>query len=316
MSIQSWELDASSTGAYKENQVAEAFMAAGFKSVLFNLADKRRVASGESLTVPSVSEITFPTSTALDELQTIPLSKLTISAKTISMAEKGRAIAVTGRTQRRSPIDVLSAHKSKVSEMMSRELESVISTALKTSNIKYVANGVASQNITTNGTAGAAALSNPNIYHLRYMSNYMSDTLRAPKHRKFNSYVGLFRGNAIMSIQNDPEYTEINNGLPNEFSRLSVGKIADISLMSHNDDNVLSNTIGTNSDVSEGIIMGDEAVLFGFLEQIRLVYDFSETKATDFGRFKYIAWKGDYGAGLYSDSANAGLARVMHYTST
>jgi hypothetical protein len=313
MSMQTWGVDAPAVGSYKEHEVAEVFKPAGFASVLYNLAALRRLASGEALTIPAYQHLDFPVTTELVEEQPIPLSKLTITAKRVVMKEKGRAVLVTGKTQNRSPIDVLAAHKHVVSEMMSRELDEVIATALKTMPIKYVATGVAAQTITTNGTPSGTAAANPNIYHLRFMSNYMSDSLRIPFESRFGGYVGLFRGNGILSVQSDPEFVEIHNGLPEAFRSLQVGRIADMVLMKHNDDRVLRNNIGTGT-VSEGLIMGKDAVLFGFIEQIRLIYDFSETKATDFGRFKYIAWLGDYGAGIYSDSANAGLVRGMHWT--
>lgn len=316
-SPQFWGSDAPSVGAYKENQVAEVFKPAGFAALLFQLADKRRVAMGESLTVPAYENLSFPSSTSLDEDQPIPLSKLTISAKTISMDERGRAVAVTGKTQNRSPWDVLQGHRDAIAEMMRRELEEVISTALKTMPVKYVATGAATQTITTNGTPGAAATTNPNIYHMQNIGNYLSDNLRVPMDPRFGAYVGVFRGNGIFSIQRDPEYRELNRGLGlSPIENLRVGQIGDIVLFKHNDDRVLSNSIGVSSDVSEGFVMGDQAVLFGFIQQIGLRFDFSESKATDFGRFKYIAWMGDYGAGIYSDSANADLVRGLHWSST
>lgn len=316
MSSPQFWADSPSTGAYREHEVAEVFKPAAFASVLFNLSEKRRVASGQSLTIPSYANLTMPSSTSLAEDELIPVSKLTISAKTIAMGAHGRAVVIGDLAVNRSPIDVLQAHKEELSLMMQRELEAVIGGVLDDMPVKYVPTGVASQTITTNGTAGAAALNNLNIYHLRYISDYLSDTLRVPFHKKFGSYVGVFRGNAIRSIQEDPEFTEIHQGRPEAFASINCGKIADIVLMKHNDGNVLLNNVGTNSDVSEGFIVGDQPVLFGFIEQIRLIYDFSEGVSTDFGRRKYIAWKGDYGAGLFSDSANAGLVRGLHVTSS
>ena len=313
---QYWGADAPNVGAYKENEVAEVFKASGFASLLFNLADKRRVMQGESLTVPAYENLAFPPTTSLDEDQPIPLSKLNITAKTIAMDERGRAVAVTGKTQRRSPFDVLQAHKDAIAEMMSREMEEVISTALKTMPIKYVATGAATQTVTTNGIPGAAATTNPNIYHMQNIGTLLQDTYRVPMDSRFNAYVALFRGNGILSIQRDPEWRELHRGTGlTSIDTLQAGQIGDIVLFKHNDSRVLANDIGASSDVTEGFVMGNQAVLFGFLEQIGLKFDFSESKATDFGRFKYIAWMGDYGAGIYSDSANADLVRGLHWTS-
>jgi len=313
---QFWGSDAPNVGAYREHEVIPVFRAAAFASVLFQMADKRQIASGQSLTIPAYENLDFPATTSLDEDQPIPLSKLNITAKTIEMDERGRAISVTGRTQRRSPFDVLEAHQTAIAEMMSREMEEVISTALKTMPIKYVPTGAANQNVTTNGTPGAVAANNINVYHLQNIGTLLSDTYRVPVDPRTGCYMGLFRGPACLALKRDPDWFELHRGTALEsIADFAVGKIGEVMIMKHNDDRVLANNLGTPGNVSEGFVMGHQAVLFGFLEQIGLRFDFSEDKATDFGRFKYIAWYGDYGAGIYSDSANADLVRGLHVTS-
>lgn len=312
---QFWGADAPTQGAYKSHDVAEVFKPAGYASLLFSLAGKRRLKSGEALTVPAYSNLDFPTSTALDEDDTIPLSKLSITAKTISMSERGRAVAVTGRAVNRSPIDILMAHKDAVAEMMTRELEEVVSTALKTMPIKGVITSSTAVSITTNGSPSGTRSGDINVYLLQYLSNYLSDNKRVPMDPRYGSYVGIFRGNAILSVQSDSDYFELHRGMGlKAIDTLNVGKIADTQLFKLNDDRVLDNAQGTGNANSEGFILGKDAVLFGVIEDIGLHFDFSKSKATDFGRKKYIAWVGDYGAGLYSDSANADLVRGIHLT--
>lgn len=306
------------TGVIRDHAIlGEVFMQSAYQAKLFSLADKRKVASGNSVTIPSILELDQPTSLVLAEDQPIPLSKLSITSKAINVSERGRGISVTHLAQSRipSPIDLLNSCKEQLAQLISRDLEKVCATALKTTQLKYVPTGVASQTITTNGTAGAAALANINVYHLRYLSNYMQDDLRIPMNKQFNGYVGVFRGNGLLSVQLDPEFTQIHQGLPDAFASLKVGRIADVVLFPINDSNVLDNAIGTNNDVSEGILMGDQAVVFGIIDEFKVAYDLSESKATDFGRFKYVAYRGDFGAGLYNDSANAGLVRSIHVTS-
>lgn len=316
-SVQSWGSDAPSTGAYQVNQVGEVLKPAGFASLLFGLADKRKVLMGNSLTVPAFQNLDFPTSTALDEDAPIPMSKLSITAKTITMSERGRAVAITGKTERRSPFDVLQAHRDAVAQMMTRELEEVIATALKTMPIKYNCLTSSTYGLATNGTAAGAAVSQPNVFHMQTIGMLLADSYRVPVDPRYNAYVAVLRGNGVLGIQRDSEfrtYFTANGLTPIETAR--VGQIGDCVIYKHNDTRVLSNAIGTGSAYSEGVVFGKEGVLFGFLEQIGLKYDFSEGAATNFGRFKYIAWMGDYGAGLHSDSANADLVRGLHISST
>lgn len=309
--------DRPSVGAYLEHEVMEVFKPAMYASLLFNLAGKRSIPSGDSLTIPAYQNLDRPASTQIGELEPLPVSKLTLSAKKISPKEHGRAIVVSEKLVRRNPFDILMANKEVLAEDISRELEAEVANALREMPIKYVATGATSQTITTNGTAGAAATVNPNIYHMQYIGNYMSDDLRIPMDPRFGSYVAVFRGNGLLGIQRDPEFFELSQGQGlGAVDSLKIGKIADITFFKHNDSGVLDNALAVANNVSEGFIMGKEAVLFAFLSQIKMVHDFSDDKAyNDFGRRKYIAWKGDYAAGLYSDSANADLVRGIHWTS-
>jgi N4-gp56 family major capsid protein len=319
MSIQSWDVDRPSTGAYPEHEMSAVFRASSFLSPLFQEAEMKMVKSGETISIPIVDNLSLPSSVNVNELDRLPVLKLSITAKTISLAEKGLSVQVTRKSVNRSPIDILQEHKEMLQRTMSRTLEATVAEALDDMLVKYVATGPVSQNVATNGTAAAAALNNLNFYHARYINNYLRDQLRVPKRSKGRAagkYLGIFRGNAELALRNDPEFVEFNTGVPSSMEKDLVGEIAGIKIVLTDDSNVLANNVGTNSDVSEGFIIGDEAVYMCIMEGLSLKYDFSESYANDYGRFKYIAWHGDIAAGLPADSANAGLVRGLHFTST
>lgn len=309
-----WGTDAPSTGAFQSHVVAELFKPASYNAIFYQLAEKKLLKSGEEYTIPSYSNLTLPTSQNVDEDARLPSIKLSLASKVIAPDEKGLKMVVTGQMVRKSPVDVVEASKSELSLLMQRELERVCKRAADDTPIKYVATGPMSQSITTNGTASGTIASNPTIYHLRRLSTYMMDNLRIPFHKSFGSYVAVFRHSAIENIMNDPEFTEIHQGLPEAFSSMRIKQIADIKVMGYNDGDVLSGSLGAGSNLSEGLIMGDQGICFVHLDLPKMFYDFSESNDTDFGRFKYIAWRGNFGAGLYSDSANAGLVRNIHWT--
>ena len=49
--LQQWG-DAPAVGAYKEHEVAEVFKPAGYASLLYAMAEKKNITSGESVTIP------------------------------------------------------------------------------------------------------------------------------------------------------------------------------------------------------------------------------------------------------------------------
>lgn len=317
MSTHLWSADAPTAGAFKEHVVLDLFKQAGYMSVFRKVAEVKRVRTGESATIPSDQELTFALDNKVDENQLLSQSKISINAKTITLYERGHSVAISNTAVLRSPVDALEICKKRLVQHMQRDMEGVIASALKTAPIKYVATGASAQNITTNGTASGTCASGPNFYHLRYLSRYMQDDKRIPFHSLLgNAYAGIFRFSALQSIKDDAEYTEINRGLPRAVEQLqSIGQIEDFVIMGYNDSTVLNGAIGSGSAFSEGLLLGDECVYLCVQDDLSVKYDLSDGENTDFGRFKYVAYVGHIGAGLPSDSANAGLARVVHWTS-
>lgn len=309
-----WGTDAPSTGAFQSHVVAEVFEPAAFDAIFYQLADKKLLASGKELTVPSYANLTLPNSLAVAEDERLDTVKLTLSSKVITPSEQGLKMVISHQMVRRSPIDIVQASKGELSQLMKRQLERVCKQALDDTPIKYVATSASAGNIDTDGSATGTIASNPNVYHLRRLGTYMQDNLRIPMHKR-GGYIGVFRYSAIENILNDSDFETVNQSSGyGVLDSIKVKRVGDIQVMGYNDGDVLSGALGSSSNLSEGIIMGDKAVCFVHLDLPQMYYDFSKTNDTDFGRFGYIAWRGDFGAGLYSDSANAGLARSIHWT--
>lgn len=310
-----WGGDAPSTGAFQSHQVAEFFKPASYDAVFYQLADKKVLASGDELTIPSYSNLTLPSVTTVGEMNRLPTIKLSLNSKVISTSENGLKMVITDLMKRRSPVDVAMASKDELALLMKRQLEKVCKQALDDTPIKYVATSATAQNIDVDGSATGTLASQPNVYHLRRLSTYMQDNLRIPFHQAFQGYAGVFRYNAIENIMNDTDFSEVNTTAGDSvLGQLQVKRIASINIIGYNDGDILSGAIGTSSLYSEGLILGKQAVCFVSQDLPQMYYDFSVDNDTDFGRFNYIAWRGNFGAGLYSDSGNAGLARSVHWT--
>lgn len=308
--FQGWA-DAPSTGAYLTQDIVPVFRQSVESMVWQPFCKQIPIRGGESVTVPIRSRITEPSNTALTESQSIPLSKLTITAKTISMTERGRGVMLSSKAKARSPIDLLNEHKDAIAEEMALDMDGVLGAAAQGGQLKYAANGAASYALGTSGSFTTAALSNANFWHLRKMRDLAVRTYFMPKFDG-SSYKFVVSTAGLRGILDDPEFLEINanGGRADAFSRNVAGRIADIDIIEEN--HALADNVGTNSDVGEGVFMAKDAVYYAILTQPSIHYDATH----DHGRFVSIAWFGDWGAGTSTDSGAAGYARLIHFGSS
>lgn len=309
--FQAWA-DAPSTGAYPEHELSSVFSQAVAQTNFVPLAKRVPIQSGSSVTVPITSSLPLPTSSELNEDSSIPLQRISITANTIELVERGSGLMMSRKALSRSPIDLLNIHRQKISEQMSLEIDKVVATAFQSGQIKYAATGAAAQTVTTNGSFGAAALSNANFYHLRKMRDLAKLTYLMPP-LPGGTYKFVVSTAGIRGILDDPEFLEINSPQNSSiFKSNMVGRIADVEIIESNNTNNLSDGVGTNSDVGEGVFIADEAVYYAVLDVPQIHFDQSH----DHGRFVSIAWYGDFGAEPSTASGSAGYARLIHFGSS
>jgi len=305
--FQGWA-DAPATGAYKSHEVADVFRQAVEDTIWLPFAKRLSIASGEALTLPIRSRLAEPSNSALSEELSIPLDKLTITAKTITLVERGRGVMVSKKNMNRSPLDMLAEHRAALAEQMQLDMDTILSAAFQSGQLKYVPTGAASYNLATNGTAATAALANANFYHIRKMRDLAFRTYLMPKIG--DSYKFVVSTAGIRGILDDPEFLEINkNGNAAVFAKNLVGRIADVDILE--DNHTLDDAMGTNNDCGEGVFIARDAVAYAVQQMPEIHYDATE----DFGRFVKLAWYGDWAAGTTTDSATAGLVRLIHFSS-
>jgi hypothetical protein len=311
-SFQGWA-DAPSTGAYEEHLIAPIFRQAVAETLFVPLASRIPYTSGESATVPIRSSLSRPSGgTALNEALSIPLDKLTITAKTISLQERGRGVMVSSQAIRRSPIDLLNEHQQALSEQLGLDMDAVFAAQFKAAKLVYTPTGAASYSLATAGTAGAAAANNVNFYHLRKMRDLARRTYLMPAFPD-GRYRFVVSTSGFRSILEDPERVELQSGAG--LGSLQAPRrliFEDVVVMECNHDDALDDDVGTNSDVGEGVFIARDAVRYVMAKMPSIVYD----RTHDHGRFTSLAWYGDYGVGTSTDSANAGLARLISVEST
>lgn len=312
--VHNWDLD-SPSGAVQDHVILDSiFRQATEEAKLMRLVNPARVSGGESFTVIVVGSLSEPTSPRLEELQPIPLDHFTVTSTKIDSYEEGRAVMLTKKQMRRfrDMADLASEARRALADQQARVIDTAIANSLDDMPIKYSATGVASQTITTTGTASGSAVSNLNVYHLRYIRNYLKRNRLVP-YRSFGGYAGAFSTAAISGLKDDPEFLLYAQRMPEILRNGGFESMVEsIALMEVVHDNALSDTLGSGSNIGEGFVVGADACYFGVINEPMILW---ERISGSGGRFYSLSWVADYGVGLPNTSANAGLCRGLHFTS-
>ena len=309
-----WVFDAP-TGTYKSHAMSSKLFEAAIEETIFmdhvRPIDGFGRKKGETVTLTRVKALTEPTSATLDENMRIPEDTLTLTNTTITVSEIGRAVPYTSLSEELSEFDIGNVIQKELRRQMARVLDTKGSVPFKAAQVKYVPTGLASNNITTNGTAGAAATANLNTWHLEEIHDYLYDTLFCPMIGE--EYVGIFRNLALRGVMRDPSWEEWHKYTdPQAKYNGEVGRWESIRLIRTNHNNALAKK-GTGSVLGEGVIFGEDAVA---LAEVLTPELRARPDTADFGRSKAVAWYGILEMGLIWDTGNAGEARVVHVSST
>lgn len=315
MSQFSWSYDAPS-GTYKSHAMSQKLRQAAIAETKFmqfvNPEPGYGKKMGESITISRVSNLAVPSNGRLGEKQRIPEDDLVLSTISITVSEWGRSVPYTSLSEDLSKFDINNIIQKTLKDQMKLVLDNAAAAAFKTGKIKGVADGVSSLTVTTNGVAGATAAANLNVYHIEQIRDYMFATLNVPTFDGDN-YIGLVSTKAKRGVMNDPawepwhKYTD-----PEAKFNSEIGRLENIRFIEINNSNALDGTIGTGGVAGEAVFFGADAVAMVSAQDPEL----RAAIPGDFGRSKAVAWYGilEFGQ-IWSDSANPGEARVLHFTS-
>ena len=309
-----WAFDAPD-GVYKSHAMSrELYMEALEESVFMDFVqgvDGFGRKRGETVTLTRVAAIDEPTSAVLSEAMRIPEDSFALSTVAITVSEIGRAVPFTSLANDLSEWDIENPIQKRLRSQMKLVLDSMVATAFKTAKVKYVPTSMTAATVTTNGTAGTAALENMNVFHVEEIVDYLYDTLRCPPYED-GDYVGIFRQLGMRGIRRDPAWEEWHKYTdPQAKYNGETGRIEQCRFVRTNHANALAKT-GTGSVLGSGVVFGEDAVAMAEVMPPELRAAIPQ----DFGRSKAVAWYGILNFGMIWDTGNAGEARVVHVTST
>lgn len=314
MSTFTWVFDAP-TGTYKQHAMSMRLYEAAIEESVFMdhllPVDGFGKGAGENVTLTRVANITEPTDSTLIETDRIPEDEFSISTTSITVDELGRAIPYTSLSTDLSEFNLENPIQSKLREQMTLTLDTKAASAFKTAQVKYAVTGLTSNNITTNGTFGAASTDNMNVYHVEEIRDYMYDTLHVPALDN-GDYMGIFRTLALRGLKRDPAWEEWHKYTdPQAKFNNEIGRMENIRFQETNHANALGK-VGTNSVLGEGVVFGKDGVAMAEA----MTPELRAAIPQDFGRAKAVAWYGILNFGIIWDTGNAGEARIVHVGST
>lgn len=316
MASHGWAADAPS-GAYKNHKLSAKIRKAAIAQTKFMQFTKPEPGygkkNGEQLNITRVSNVDVPSDDTLNENMRIPEDSISLSTQGITVSERGRAIPYTSLSVDLAHFDLGNAIQMKLKDQLKLSMDATAATAFKAGQIKAIPTGVSTTTFDTDGTASSAAVSNLNMYHVEQIRDYMFGTLNIEPFMG-DDYVALISYKAKRGIFNDPNWRDWQKYTdPSKKFNGEVGRIENIRFVEVNHTTALSATKGTGSVLGEGVFFGQDPVVMAVAEDPHL----RAKELDDYGRSKGVAWYGIYGFGqVWSDSANAGEARVVHLTSS
>ena len=315
MAQHSWVSDGP-TGVYKNHDLSSKLRMAAIKEAKFMQFVKPEEGygkkKGESVTITRVSNVTVPTSDVLNELDTIPEDTLSLSTQAITVSERGRAIPYTSLSLDLSSFDLESAIQMKLKDQLKLRMDITAAAAFKAGKILAIPTGISATTFETDGAVSNTATSNLNMYHVESIRDYMFSTLNIAPYMD-DDYVCILSTQAKRGLLRDPAWVDWKKYTdPSAKFNGEIGRVENIRFVETNHTSALADSLGTGAVMGEAVFFGDSPVVMGVVEDPALRAKESE----DFGRKKGVAWYGIYGFGqIWSDSANAGEARVVYLTS-
>lgn len=316
MSTHSWSYDAPS-GVYKNHKLSSQIRMAAIQEAKFMQFVKAEGGygrkMGESVTITRVSNVSVPSSDVLNELDRIPEDTISLSTQAVTVSERGRAIPYSNLALDLGHMDLENAIQRKLRDQLKLSMDITAATAFKAGQVKAIPTGVAATTFDTDGTPSSAAVSNLNMYHVESIRDYMYSTLLIDPHAG-DDYICILITKAKRGLMRDPNWVDWKKYTdPSAKYNGEIGRIENIRFIETNHTSALSDSKGTGSVLGEAVFFGADPVSMAMVQDPELRAKESE----DYGRSKGVAWYGVYGfAQVWTDSANAGEARVVHLTSS
>lgn len=314
-----WTYDATD-GVYKNHAISGQLLKAAarkMKMVPFTTkVDGFGKKMGESVTLVHYKELDVPTNYGqLDEQTRIPIDKLVMGKRAITVKEWGRGVQYTNLMEELSKFNPKEGAQRVLTNLMDKCMDIGVAAAFKTAKVIFIPTSLTGGTWDTDGTASTQALVNLTKDHMGVVRDYMANDLHVPFYEG-DHYVGCFATKGLRGLKNDKAIEDWFKYLRKGdlIFKSELGRCEQIRLVEITHEDAFSNGVGASSVLGEGVVFGEEAVA-------RVEVDFPHLRADpnargDFGRTKAVAWYGIVSFGTFWDTANDQEAKIVRVSSS
>lgn len=272
---------------------------------------------GETVNLPILKELPNPITAQLEEGTRIPIDKLELGNRAITLAEWGRGAEYTNLAQQLGKFDPADYLQKALMRQMTRELDRAGAAAFKSTDVKIIFSptSLTGGTFDTDGTPSTTALVNLTFDHMGVLADYLAGDIHCPPFEG-DDFIMLSCRKNTRGLKQDTLWQQVHMYLQKGdlFFKGEVGKAENIRCVEVHREEAFANSASSSCTVmGEGVVFGDEAVGYVEAESPRL--HASPNYQNDFGRTKAIAWYGIYVYASIWDTSADGEAKIIRIDS-
>jgi N4-gp56 family major capsid protein len=315
-----WTFDAP-TGVYKNHALSGKLLEVAAKKFKFVPFTKKINGygrkMGEKINLFYYKPLAQPTSAELEEKTRIPIDVLQMGQQSITIKEWGRGVEYSDLAEQLSAFSPAEGAQKALVDQMNEAMDNAAAAQFTSTDAKicFIPTTLTGGTWDTDGTPSTQATVNITKDHMAVIRDYMVNTIHVPPYEG-DYFIGLFATRALRGLKNDRVIQAFNLYLQKGdlLYKNEIGMIENIRLVEINNEGALSDSIGANGVLGEGVVFGDYAVG-------RIEIDFPHLRAqpnytADFGRRHAVAWYGTVGFGVPFPTATDREARIVRVTSS
>lgn len=319
MSVHNWTFDAS-VGVYKNHEISNNLLEVSIADTIVlpftEMVEGFGRGKGETINIMHVKELPQPTSAQLDEFTRVPIDKLQMGNRALTVAEWGRGVEYSDLARQLGKFDPKTYLQKRLKRQMTGVVDTAAANAFQSTDVKicFIPTTPTGGTFDTDGTPSTVAIAALSFDHMGVLRDYMVSTVHIPPYEG-DHWVGIFTPKSLRGLRGDSLFQQLHMYLNKGdfFYKSEIGMAENIRLVECNREQAFSNTAGSSTTIGQGVVFGDEAVARVEVEapELRVSPNYQD----DFGRKGAVAWVGTFVFGAFWDTSTDGEAKIIRVTS-
>lgn len=320
MAPHNWTFDAD-LGVYKNHEISDQLLEVAVADTIVlqftELVTSFGRGKGETVNIMHVKELPQPTDARLDEFTRVPIDKLEMGNRTLTVTEWGRGVEYTDLAVQLGKFDPRAYLQKRLRRQMTGVVDTAAANAFQSTDVKicFIPTSLTGGTFDVDGTPSTLASAPLTFDHMGVLRDYLATTIHVPPYEG-DHWMGIFTTKSLRGLKNDSLFQALHMYLQkgDYFYKSEVGMAENIRLVECLREKAFSNTAGSSTTIGQGVVFGDEAVA-------RVEVEAPELRANpnyqdDFGRKKAVAWVGTFVFGSFWATATDGEAKIIRVTSS